>query len=292
MARPVVLAGWLLLAGSLYGTGLGDYLYRQGAYFEAVTEYQRQWYFGQYDSEDRLLHRLARAYHAGGQVSQAAEVLVQAVSNDEVSPHDRDNLIFLARIHWEAYDYEPMRQTLALLQPAVTSEQARQLIYIQAWSYIYQGHWAEGLEQLGACELECARDLARDIERIGEVPQKSVAWATGMSKLVPGLGQFYAGDLSNGLNTLILVNAIRCSILWDLYGGAYLLAAVKYFFLHTRYANGALYNLQHYIESHNVDALGAYLKKASDTYPKPLELLERMCSRAQGPIDEGLSTRE
>ncbi len=292
MARPVVLAGWLLLAGPLYGASLGDYLYRQGAYFEAVTEYQRQLYFGGYDSEDQLLHQLARAYHAGGRGGQAAEVLIQAVSNDEASPHDRDNLILLARIRWEAYDYEQMRQTLTLLRPMVTSEQAQQLIYIQAWSYIYQGHWAEGLEQLGACELECARELARDVERISEVPQKSVILATGMSKLVPGLGQFYAGDIRNGLNAFVLVNTIRFSILWDLYGGAYFLAVVKYFFLHTRYANGALRNLEHYIESHNVDALGVYLKQVSDTYPKPLVLLERMGSRAPAPIDEGLSTRE
>ena len=289
MARPVVLTGWLLLSGALYGTSLGDYLYRQGAYFEAVTEYQRQLYFGGYDSEDQLLLQLARAYHAGGQGSQAAEVLIQAVSNDEASPHDRDNMILLARIRWEAYDYEQMRQTLTLLRPMVTSEQAQQLIYIRGWSYIYQGRWAEGLEQLGACELECARDLAQDIERIGEVPQKSAVVAISISKLVPGLGQFYAGDIRNGLNTLILVNAIRCSIVWDLYGRAYFLAAVKYFFLHTRFANGALYNLQHYIESHNVDALGVYLKNVSDTYPKPLELLERMGSRAKGSGDEGLS---
>lgn len=283
MALPVVLAGWFLLAGSLYGVSLGDHFYRQGAYFEAVTEYQRQWYFGRYDSEDQLLHQLARAYQAGGQVSQAAEVLIHAVTNDEVSPYDLENLVLLARIHWDGYNYEQMRQTLALLQPMVTSEEARQLIYIQAWSYIYQGRWEEGLEQLGACELACARELARDIERIGEVPQKSAAVALSMSKFVPGLGQFYAGDIRNGLNAFILVNAIRFSILWDLYGGAYFLAAVKYFFLHTRYAKGALRNLEYYIEKHNVDALGEYLKKASDTYPKPLVLLERMGSRAQGP---------
>jgi len=281
VARPVVLTGWLLLAGPLCGASLGDYLYHQGAYFEAVTEYQRQWYFGRYDSEDQLLHQLAQAYHAGGQVSQAEEVLIKAVSNDETSPYDRDNLILLARIRWEAYDYEQMRQTLALLQPTVTSEQAQQLIYIQAWSYIYQGRWAEGLEQLGACELECSRELAQDIERIGEVPQKSATVAISMSKLIPGLGQFYAGDIRNGLNAFILVNAIRCSILWDLYGGVYLLAAVKYFFLHTRYAKGALRNLEYYVERQNVDALGVYLKNVSDTYPKPLVLLEGMGSTAQ-----------
>ncbi|UCH62219.1 MAG: hypothetical protein JSU77_10475 [Fidelibacterota bacterium] len=276
MARSVVITGWLLLAGSLNSANLGDYLYRQGAYFEAATEYQRQWYFGQYDSEDQLLYRLAQAYHAGGQISQAAAVLIQAVSNDETSPYDRDNLIFLTRINWEAYDYEQMRRTLALLQPAVTSEQAQQLIYIQAWSYIYQGHWAEGSEHLNACKLEYAQNLAQDIERIGDVPQKSVALATGMSRLLPGLGELYTGDLRNGLNAFVLVNAIRCSIIWDLYGGAYLLAAVKYFFLHTRYANGALRNLEYHVESRNVDALGNFLKTLSDSYPKPLELLKDM----------------
>ncbi len=115
------------------------------------------------------------------------------------------------------------------------------------------------------------------------MPQKSASVAIIMSRIVPGLGQFYAGDLRNGLNTLILVNAIRCSILWDLYGGAYFLAAVKYFFLHTRYAKGALRNLEYYVEKHNVDALGEYLKKVSDNYPKPLVLLERMGSRVLGP---------
>ena len=43
----------------------------------------------------------------------------------------------------------------------------------------------------------------------------------------------------------------------------------------------------HYIESHNVDALGVYLKNVSDTYPKPLVLLEGM-GKAADPGDEGL----
>ena len=80
--------------------------------------------------------------------------------------------------------------------------------------------------------------------------------------------------------------------IWTLIGNLHFLAAVKYFFLHTRYANGALRNLEHYIESHNVDALGVYLKQVSDTYPKPLVLLEEMGSRTRNPGDEGLSTRE
>ncbi len=260
----------------LTAADLGDYLAGKGQYFEAITEYQRQLYFRDYESRDALLLKMARAYYAGGQNYPAAVQLVDQITDSERSIHDREALVLLARIYWEIYDYAAMRNVLDFLQANYADIDPREIQYIKTWTYIYSAEWDTAIVYLEHLEGTSDRALIEDIRKVQKLPQKSKKLAITLSKIVPGSGQLYAGDYKNTALSLGLVGSITASMIWNITQQAYFVAAVKYMFLYSRYARGSLKHLAEKIDRDNIDRIGDYLKSISRNYPDPVEMLKTM----------------
>lgn len=281
----IVIGLVLLFPGFLAGQSLAEHFYGRQAYFEAVTEYRRLLFFSPDGWEDEALLHMAEAYGAGGRPFSAEKVLIRAITNEESSDYDIDSHILLAKLYWDDYRYQWMRNVLDGLRSMVSEEDQDRLAYVKAWTLIYQGKWSEGIELLSSCTTVPGCDqLIADLQAIVNVPQKSPVIALVYSRLVPGWGQLYAGDGAKALNAFVLVNTIRVSMVWDLVSGAYFLAGMKYFFIYLRYHRGSLRNLEGSVEGANIDALGDYLKELSSKYPEPIPMLEAM--RQFPPPDE------
>ncbi|MGC9315154.1 MAG: hypothetical protein ACP5G4_05920 [bacterium] len=92
-----------------------------------------------------------------------------------------------------------------------------------------------------------------------EIPnRKSPELARWMSLILPGSGQFYAGDLGNGLKSLGINSALWFVIVSGIEGGYYARAFSAFFFLAPRYWLGATdksaeiayeYSLQEYLKA-------------------------------------------
>jgi len=276
MAKKVIALIGILLPALVWAAGLGDYFSERELYFEAITEYKRQLFFNQTGKKDELLLKIVKAYYQTGQKSQAEEPLIEAIGNAEQSPEDRQCLILLAKIHWDNYDYEAMRGVLNLLETESDSLQLEHIIYIRAWSYIYEAQWQHGIDQLHQVNFVDTTALISAIEGVKNVPQKSKALASLMSNIIPGSGQLYAGDYQNALFSFLLVGSITGSIIWNIVEEAYFIAATKYIFPFSRYSRGGLRNIARKIDRDNVNRIGDYLKTVSVKFPPPIELLEQL----------------
>jgi tetratricopeptide (TPR) repeat protein len=276
MAKKVIALIVFLLPVLIWASGLGDYFFERELYFEAITEYKRQFFFNQIGKKDELLLKIAKAYYQAGQKSQAEEPLIEAIGNAEQSPEDRQCLILLAKIHWDNYDYEAMRGVLNLLEAESDSLWLEHITYIRAWSYIYEAQWQNGIYQLHKVNFVDTTTLISSIKGVKNVPQKSKTLASLMSNIIPGSGQLYAGDYQNALFSFLLVGSITGSIIWNIVEEAYFIAATKYLFLFSRYSRGGLRNIARKIDRDNVNRLGDYLKTVSAKFPPPIELLEKL----------------
>jgi tetratricopeptide (TPR) repeat protein len=276
MAKKIIALIAFLLPVLIWASGLGDYFFERELYFEAITEYKRQFFFNQIGKKDELLLKIAKAYYQAGQKSQAEEPLIEAIGNAEQSPEDRQCLILLAKIHWDNYDYEAMRGVLNLLEAESDSLRLEHITYIRAWSYIYEAQWQNGIEQLHKVNFVDTTALISSIKGVKNVPQKSKTLASLMSNIIPGSGQLYAGDYQNALFSFLLVGSITGSIIWNIVEEAYFIAATKYLFLFSRYSRGGLRNIARKIDRDNVNRLGDYLKTVSAKFPPPIELLEKL----------------
>lgn len=257
-------------------TDLADYYFEKECYFEAVTEYKRQLYFDKTGEHDLYLYKMARAYYRAGKLHLAEEPLIEAVTNSEISTAERDCLKLLAAIHWDNYDYDAMRTVLALLSENSNDEQRDQIIYITAWTYIYQADWAPATERLESVNSFNSKELVSDINNVSSVLQKSKKLASLMSNIIPGTGQLYSGDFQNGLYSFLLVGSVEASIIWNIVERAYFIAAIKYLFIFSRYSRGGLRNLARKIDKDNIDRIGYYLKDVSEKYPDPIQLLNQL----------------
>jgi hypothetical protein len=276
MAKKVIALIEIVLPALIWASGLGDHFFERELYFEAITEYKRQLFFNQTGKRDELLLKTAKAYYQAGQKSQAEEPLIEAIGNAEQSPEDHQCLILLAKIHWDNYDYETMRQVLNLLEASSDSISKERLSYIRTWSYIYEAQWQSGIEQLHNVHFIDTTALISAINGIKNVPQKSKTLASLMSNIIPGTGQLYTGDYQNALFSFLLVGSITGSIIWNLVEEAYFIAATKYLFLFSRYSRGGLRNIARKIDRDNVNRIGDYLKTVSVKYPSPIKLLEQL----------------
>ncbi|MDO9548651.1 MAG: hypothetical protein Q7J65_06800 [Candidatus Marinimicrobia bacterium] len=276
MVKKVIAIFHILLPVLLTAMDIGDFYFEKNLYFEAVTEYKRQLYFNQSGKQDELLYKMAMAFYQAEQSHLAEDPLIEAITNSESSMTDREGLKLLATIHWDNYDYEAMRTVLGILSSQSDSTRQNQIVYITAWTYIYQANWQQGVEYLKSVHFTDVSGLIDDIGNVSTVPQKSRKLASLMSNIIPGTGQLYAGDYQNALYSFLLVSSVETSIIWNIIEKACFVAATKYMFLFSRYSRGGMKNLARKIDLDNVDRIGYYLKDVSVKYPNPVDLLQSL----------------
>lgn len=276
MAKKIAAYLAFFLPLLLTAQNLGDYFFDKELYFEAVTEYKRQLYFNEADSEDELLLKTGQACYLAGQKQLAEEPLIDAITNRKATGFDRECLILLARIHWDNFDYEAMREVLNMLSSQSDLRQQNQIEYIKAWTHIYQAHWQEAIAGLKKVTFIDTAALIGDIRNAAKVPQKSKKTAALISNIIPGSGQLYAGDYKNAAYSFLLVGSLTGSIIRNICEKAYFVAATKYLFLYSRYHKGGMKNLARQIDRDNVDRIGYYLKDIAEKYPSPLALLKQL----------------
>lgn len=260
----------------LLADNLGDYFFKQEAYREAVTEYKRILFFEDFENRGDVLYNLANSYYHWNRPREAEKILLDLSVHNSSKEVDIKAMALLARIHWDSYNYEAMRTTLDELSLELKPSDKQDIQYIKAWTYIYQAEWDRGMRIFQDLQDPGLDSLVEELRGVYDVPQNSVALARLLSRFVPGWGQLYSGDYENAIYSFLLVGSIRASLLWDIYQKAYSMAIVKYLFLHTRYSKGSIYNMESRIVRRNVDRIGDFLKRVSDRYPDPVEVLERI----------------
>jgi len=276
MAKIIAASLAFFLPLLITAKNLGDYFFDKELYFEAVTEYKRQLYFNEANSEDELLLKTGQACYLADQKQLAEEPLIDAITNREATGYDRDCLILLARIHWDNFDYEAMRGVLNMLSSQSDLRQQDQIEYIKAWTYIYQAHWQEAIAGLKKVTFIDTAALIGDIRNTAKAPQKSKKAASLISNIIPGSGQLYAGDYKNAAYSFLLVGSLTGSIIRNIFEKAYFVAATKYLFLYSRYQKGGMKNLARKIDVDNIDRVGYYLKEVSAKYPNPIDFLRQL----------------
>jgi len=266
----------MLCAVHLGAFNLGDYYFERGYYFESVTEYKRLLFSGSKDSTDRWLLQIGRACRLGGRSDDAEEPLLKAIGNSDTTEFDLPALLLLAEIHWENYNYSAVRHILDNLGQFDAQADADRVAYIKAWSYFYEANWQAGQAILRDSNYPAKQALITAIDHVPSLPQKSKRKALYMSLILPGSGQVYSGDWKNAAFSGALVGSLMVSIVNNIIQQAYIIAAVKYAFLYTRYASGGLRHVAHAIERQNVDVIGEYLKSLHSIHPDPFPLLKQL----------------
>ena len=252
---------------------VGDFFLEKGLYYDATTEYKRAIFHKNGDLTKNSIG-LATALSHEGELSESESLLLDLLAKPTTVSDRKNALTLLGNIHWDTYNYDAFRQVLNELEMMGLDHEAHHDIqYMRAWTYFYQSDWDNGLSVL-AEDSSCvtSQSITQDILTVKSYKHTNPLKARWLSRIIPGWGQWYAGDRKNASISFLLVGGIGGSILWDVYQKAYATATMKFFLLYTRYAPGSIYRMETQILRENIDRTGDMLLEIVSKHQKPIDV--------------------
>ena len=238
-----------LIGGSLLFTGfttvaeesplsLGKYLFAQGNYDAAITEYKRYLFFHPDDpGVGGVYYNIGVAYRSQGLWTEAVTALRAATHLTTDDAAKSEYQLELAVTLIAAQDYDLARLELIKVTMRTPSVQLyRRALFLQAVASIYQFRWEDARESLRNYTTDEKLDML--LEAATNMPLKSARLARVLSTIFPGAGQVYADDWRSGVNALLLNGALGFLGVDAVLDGYYVDAGLWGVFIFWRYYRG------------------------------------------------------
>jgi len=191
---------------------LADSLFRQERYDHAIKEYQRALYFNPGYRRAHITSRLGHTWflrHDYARAAQYYDIALNLQENDSL----RMELHF-RKVLCQMLDKEYQFALIELFGMPETMPgyfRKRRDFYLGT-CYYYLGSleeaalaWEEALQDAPRERQQALNRLLRGRNKYYR-PNPNTAWY--LSLILPGMGQFYAGDIRNGINSLVLNTGI------------------------------------------------------------------------------------
>lgn len=186
---------------------LADSLFESQNYFDAITEYKRLLFF---DSSDLFrfysYYQIGLCYKNGAKYSDAIRYFVFAEINAT-----NDEELFNSKIQQVRTNI--LRRTTSRAEKILSEmvndkrfvQHKNEIKYWRGWSFIFSDKWEDAyriFSEIG--ETHLAQVCLNTCDKL-----YSVEFAKYSSMIIPGLGQFYAGEYLSGL----------LSLAWNVFAG-------------------------------------------------------------------------
>jgi tetratricopeptide (TPR) repeat protein len=203
---PAGPAGILSFADALYG---------RGDYYRAITEYRRfLFFFPGEQAAPRAALKIGESYLAGSRWEDAETALQKVVESYPGTAEARRAALLFAGVPFRRGNYPLARQRYRKLLEGGTLDaaDAAEVRYRLAWTLIEENRYDEAAAALTAVGRPRAAELAAALPPLKKLPRKSPALAGGLSAVLPGSGQLYAGrprdaGLAFALNSAFILGA-------------------------------------------------------------------------------------
>ena len=202
-----------------------DFLYEQGDYLRAASEYQRYLFYNSEDGTDseRIRYKIAICYRFAGQTEQAIQGFETLLQTHPKGQFTSRAYYQIGATYFLTDQFEQSVQFLRGALPHIADTrqhaEAEQLIGL---SYLMQKQWSEAgkvfeaLQKSGTLMVsEKAKVYHNYAEAGARLPTRSPFLAGMLSTIVPGAGRFYTGRIGDALNSLFVVGITG----WQAYDG-------------------------------------------------------------------------
>ena len=199
-----------------------DFLYEQGDYLRAASEYQR-YLFYQPAEDDQIYYQIGLCYRLGGKSEKAIrtfETFLHTSPDSQLTNGARYHIgvsYFLMDQFQQAVNYlDVALPDIADLHLRAVSQELIGL------SYLMQKRWLEAgktFNELRESDVAEVRENARQYQNYAmqgtQLPNRSPFLAGILSTIVPGAGRLYTGRIGDALTSLFTVGLTG----WQAYDG-------------------------------------------------------------------------
>lgn len=237
-------------------TGLGslvdfaDSLYKAGNYFDAITEYKRLLFFD--EEGEHKFHAnyfIASSYKEGAIYSEAVRFFTLAEISSASIDEIYDCRIEIVKINILRRSTDRANKIIdQMISDHRFYDKKNELKYWKGWSMIFSNDWEEASNQFR--DISPDHDLFTFCSKVNDSLYNE-SLARIISYILPGSGQFYAGEYLSG----------SLSLLWNALWGYLTFQAfiedrvfdgfVIANFLWLRFYNGNVYNAEKFVREKN-----------------------------------------
>lgn len=210
------MKNWLILLISLCGFSpqaqnlsqtvtLADSLFARGQYEDALHLYERVHFFDSSGALHQSYAKIASCYFYENQYSNSADFYALALLNQNHPGEEKKYSLQKASALIKSGNFLVAREELLFLNDTVGIGNS----YLLLMGISYFGSEEEEKSKpyfmallKGQEKKQAEMELL--FKRLKKINKKNPAKATFMSRVIPGLGQFYAGDYQSGFNSMLL----------------------------------------------------------------------------------------
>ncbi|RKU30832.1 hypothetical protein C6497_03920 [Candidatus Poribacteria bacterium] len=220
-------------------------------YDAAITEYKRFLFFHPDDDKvPEIYLRIGTLHRNLGLLPEAIDAIRQAVIRTSDKEQKSEHQIDLAVVLIANKDYDLARLELIKVLIRNPSETLyKRALLLQGVTYVYQFRWEEAQDIFNSYSQD--EKLDELLQNAENLPYKSKLSAKILSGILPGSGQFYAGNWKSGLNALALNSALGYITIDSILDQYYVDAIMWTYFIFQRYYQGNLYRAGKAVEEYN-----------------------------------------
>lgn len=237
-----------------------DQSYSAKQWHKAIRSYRRFIFFNPHEkTPDSVLFRLGKALEHTGEHEKARQAYETLLDNHPGSEYEDRVRLILARIHLRdgrsdlsAFELDEEIAFGRDTRSVETAEYLKSWVFLQESDFNGARNWLKKQREPESHDLSEAQSiLTAKLSKQRGMSYKSPRIARGLSMVVPGLGQAYAGKPLDGVNALLLNGAIIYAMVQSAESENWLDLGLITGLLFHRYYFGNIYNAERYSREHN-----------------------------------------
>lgn len=252
-----------------------DALFNEGDHYRAITEYKRFLHFFPADGEaPRAALRIAESYLAGRRWAEAEKALARLRHDYPETDEAARAALLWAEVPYRQGDFPAAgRRFLQIVEQPPDPATGAAARYRLAWSLIEEDRFAAAGQQLTQLTDARAADLAAEMPHLERLPQKSPRLAGGLSAILPGAGQLYAGRPHDAALAFLL-NAAFIAGAWESFDSGNEVVGGILLFFEAGWYTGNIYNAANSTHKFNRDLREEQKRRLRERFGVTLGLLE------------------
>lgn len=249
---PLVLACLALPAPAIASAddvlSFAEALFAEGDHYRAITEYKR---FGHLYPDHPQRHRatlgIGESLLAGKRWQQAEGILDTLLADAAPAEIASRAALLRAEIPYRQGNFSLARERLQQLAGQATEPAERNSLRRRiAWTHLEEDNFSAAQQELA----DIAPELAEEVRALQELPRKSPRLAAGLSALLPGAGQLYAGRPRDAALALALNGAFVLGALESFNSGNPVVGSILLFF-EAGWYTGNIFNAANHAQRYN-----------------------------------------
>jgi tetratricopeptide (TPR) repeat protein len=208
---PIIFNIEILFTQEIYDEGFADYLFREGEYYRAITEYYRLIYqYTDSTKKTELFKNIGLCYYYGADYQRYITFFNKKQHYFETKPTIRTEMeLYLGKSYYHLNNYQTAISTLEWSDISLDNSFFSETQFFLGIVYSRAFNWQKAIEKMQSIEQDspykaAAENFSRSLQNSSKLPEKKPVLAGILSAIIPGSGYIYSNRVGTGISALVI----------------------------------------------------------------------------------------